>query len=107
MPRLTARLLTALTLAAPVAGCGAGEDTPKRTVDPLDESLRFFPRDAEAVALLEPEQEAFATLSRAAGEISSAPGPTPAVTDPLSALGAGDPAGLGLELEVDTRLAMG
>jgi hypothetical protein len=86
MPRLTARLLTALALVATVAGCGAGEDTPKRTVDPLDEALRFFPVDAEAVILVRPDRGAFHTLGEVAHRVSPTLSPVPDFTIPLRAV---------------------
>jgi len=86
MATVTARLITVLAVLAAVAGCGAGGDTPKRAVDPLDEALRFFPADAEAVILLRADKTSFDTLAQVAHQLSPTLSPVPDVTIPLRAV---------------------
>ena len=86
MARVTARLITAIALLAALAGCGTGADTPKRAVDPLDEALRFFPADAQAVVLLRADESSFDTLGQVAHQISPTISPVPDVAIPLRAV---------------------
>jgi hypothetical protein len=86
MGRIAARLLTGLALVL-TAGCGVDPDTPKRTVDPLDEALRFYPADAEAVILVRPDRTSFSTLGQVTEPLSPTLSPVPDVTAPLLELG--------------------
>ena len=87
MRRLILPVLAALALGAATAGCGAEEDSPKRALDPLDEALRFFPAGAEAVVLVRPDEQGFATLGRLAREIAPVQTPVADLTVRMRALG--------------------
>jgi hypothetical protein len=86
MGRIAARLLTGLALVV-TAGCGLDPETPKRTADPLDETLRFFPADTQAIALVRPDRTSFSILGQVTEPLSPSLSPVPDVTTPMRELG--------------------